>query len=136
MVSKVVSKRSDMIGAVVSGLCLIHCLATPLLFLAKSCAITCCAHTPSWWKYFDYIFLLFSFGAVYLSAQNSSKKWMQVALWASWLFLLTIILNEQSPVLEIPEFIIYFPTLALVFLHIYNRKYCQCQEDTCCANEA
>lgn len=137
MVIKSVSQKSDIIGAFISGLCLIHCLATPLLFLAKSCAVAdpCCANTPYWWKYFDVFFLLFSFGAVYLSTKNSAQNWMQNALWISWFLLTAIITNEQVQLVKIPESLIYVPTIALVFLHIYNRKYCQCATE-CTGSES
>jgi|GEM_PF-3179353 len=48
--------NADFIGAMSSGLCLMHCLATPFLFIAKACTATCCADTPSWWQLIDYLF--------------------------------------------------------------------------------
>jgi len=35
----------DLFGALVSSLCLIHCAATPFLFIAKVCSATCCSDT-------------------------------------------------------------------------------------------
>jgi len=57
--------HSDIIGIWSSGLCLIHCLATPFLFIAKSCSHTCCAASPTWWGTIDFIFLVISFIAIY-----------------------------------------------------------------------
>ncbi|WP_010136220.1 MerC domain-containing protein [Ochrovirga pacifica] len=133
MVIKLIGKRSDLIGALVSGLCLVHCLATPLLFLAKTCSDSHCIGAPNWWKFFDSIFLVLSFIAVFWSSKNSSKNWMQLSLWFSWSTLAFVVLNEKFHWFALAEFYIYFPTLALVFLHIYNRKYCQC-DTGCCAH--
>jgi len=33
------------------------------------------------------------------------------------------------------ELVVYIPAIALVGLHLYNRKYCKCEDDTCCAKE-
>ncbi|MFT5146453.1 MAG: hypothetical protein ACI9H1_001176, partial [Polaribacter sp.] len=30
---------------------------------------------------------------------------------------------------------IYFPALTLTVLHLYNKKYCQCNTTNCCTNE-
>ncbi len=30
--------ESDIVGAVASGLCALHCIATPFLFIAQSCS--------------------------------------------------------------------------------------------------
>lgn len=58
---------------------------------------------------------------------------MKYALWISWAVLAGILLNEKLTLLEIPEAAIYFPTVALVALHLYNRKYCQCAGKNCCS---
>ena len=34
--------NSDLIGALASALCTIHCLVTPFIFLASTCARDCC----------------------------------------------------------------------------------------------
>jgi len=43
-------------------------------------------------------------------------------------------LNEKLQVVEIAEAFIYVPSIALVILHVYNRKYCQCIDEDCCLN--
>ena len=86
-----IDNRSDIVGAVASSLCFIHCLATPFIFVAQSCSTTCCESSPIWWSGIDYLFLTISFFAVYWSVQTTSKGWMKYALCISWVFLLLII---------------------------------------------
>lgn len=126
-------KKSDTVGIVASGLCLIHCLATPLLFVVQSQMLCCDAPTPFWWKALDILFVVISFGAVYWSTKNSSKTWIKYAMWFAWFALSAIIINERVAIVSIPEYAIYIPSLTLIFLHYYNNKYCKCSEDECCA---
>ncbi len=126
-------KKSDTLGAFASGLCLIHCIATPFIFIAQTCSASCCSGAPTWWSMMDYLFLGISFFAIYWSVQNTSKNWIKYALWTSWSVLLFVILNEKIELIHLAEQAIYTPALALVGFHLYNRKYCQCAEDGCCA---
>ncbi|MEL6534976.1 MAG: MerC domain-containing protein [Bacteroidota bacterium] len=130
-------RKPDTLGALASGLCLIHCLATPLLFVAHAgVADHHHAESPVWWGLIDVAFLLVSLAAVYWAVKRTSKNWMKRALSASWLTLAFIILNEKFEGFHLAEAWIYLPTVSLVFLHIYNTRYCYCEEDGCCTNEA
>lgn len=131
---RITSLKTDKIGILASTLCLIHCIATPFLFLASSCSSNCCESSPNWYSSLDFIFLLISLFAVYQSSKNSSKQWMKYAMWSSWAVLLAVLLSENIHIFSLPEYTIYFPALALVVLHIYNLKYCQCKIGTCCTN--
>lgn len=133
----IISKqKSDSIGAIASTLCLIHCAATPLLFIVQAGASACCSTTaPGWWKFIDYFFLVISFFAIKRSTETTTNNWMKPSLWFSWLLLFVIIINEKIALLSIPESAIYIPAIALIILHTYNRKYCQCKTDKCCTNE-
>ncbi|MFY7670628.1 MerC domain-containing protein [Tenacibaculum sp. MEBiC06402] len=130
----VLKQNSDTLGALSSGLCLVHCVFTPFLFVIQSHA-ACCNHEeiPLWWKSIDVLFLIISFFAIQKSVQTTSKKWMKYALWITFTILFFIILNEHVHLVELPEESIYLPAISLVFLHIYNSKYCQCANNTCCA---
>ena len=121
--------KSDLIGAFSSGLCLLHCIATPFLFITQASLTNCCEASHTWWKSMDYLFLIISFAAVYRSNQTTSKAWIGKALWGSWIILFMVILNEKLEWLALPEIAIYFPALALIILHLYNQKYCQCDEN-------
>lgn len=126
--------KPDLIGAIASGLCLIHCAATPFLFIAKACSVTCCADSPAWWQAVDYLFLVISFVAILYATKKSSKKWMKIALWSSWVVLLSTILSETFEAGLFPKTFIYIPALAIVGLHFYNYKYCKCADNSCCAS--
>lgn len=132
---KITLQQSDNIGAMASTLCMIHCFITPFIFIAQSCSAACCASAPDWWKWIDYLFLVVSFFAVYRSTQTTSKSWMKVALWISWLGLFIVILNERISLINLPKAVTYVVASLLVFLHLYNRMYCQCKTDKCCANQ-
>jgi hypothetical protein len=123
--------KTDKVGIIASALCMIHCIATPFLFIAKSCSATCCETAPGWWTLIDYLFLIVSFFAIYRSSKNTSKTWMKYALWISWTLLLVVLLNEKLLYFSLFNYAIYFPALALVVLHFYNLKYCQCKTDNC-----
>ncbi|MEM9919501.1 MAG: MerC domain-containing protein [Bacteroidota bacterium] len=131
----VINDRSDMFGAFASGLCLIHCLVTPLIFVAQACTTSCCATGPTWWGMIDYLFLGISIIAIYYSAKSTSIKWMPIALYASWLLLAICILNERFGLFHVNQFVNYVPAIGLVGLHLYNRKYCQCDDDKCLNTE-
>lgn len=137
--------KSDLLGSLASGICLIHCLATPFLFMAHlEVGHMHDAHghehghhhgaSPFWWQMIDVAFLAISFLAVFWSAKNSTKQWMKIALYASWAFLAMVIINEKLALFHWVEEIIYLPTLALIGLHLYNRRYC-CENDDCLINE-
>lgn len=137
-------QRSDLLGALASGLCLIHCIATPFLFVAHAGA-SHHAHehghghgheSPLWWGTIDILFLVISLAAVYWSARKSSRNWVKYSLWMAWGLLTFIILNEKMAWMHLPEEVIYVPALGLVGLHIYNQRYCQCEDEECCANPA
>lgn len=130
----ILSKRSDSVGAFASGLCLAHCIATPFLFALQPLAVSEEA-APLWWKSLDYIFLAVSFLAVYWSAIKTSKNWMKYALWISYGALAFAILNEKFELLHLGELSVYIPAASLIVLHLYNKTYCQCVDDTYCATQ-
>ena len=124
--------NSDLIGASASTLCTIHCLATPFIFVASACTHTCCASAPTWWIAIDYIFLIISFFAVYRSTKTTSKTWIKPTLWISWIALFSFILLEHNSSIILSELFKYSSALSLAGFHIYNMKYCQCENDDCC----
>ncbi len=125
--------KSNSVGAIASSICLVHCLITPILFVAKVCSASCCAAetTPTWWKMLDLLFLGVALFAVYHSAKVTTKKWIGVGLWVSWFVLALVIANEYVQFAPVYEYAIYFPSLSLVLLHVYNSRYCHCNDDSC-----
>lgn len=131
---RLIIQKSNGIGAIASSICLVHCLATPFLFVVQACTASCCESTPIWWQWIDYLFLFVAFFAVYHSARTTTHKLIGIGLWISWSVLLFIVLNEKTQWITLPRYSIYFPALSLIVLHIYNRKFCHCNTYQCCAN--
>jgi multidrug transporter EmrE-like cation transporter len=124
------STKSDSFGALASGLCLVHCIVTPFIFAMQPIS----AHVedaPAWWSSLDYIFLTLSFLAVFWSVKNSTKTWVKYALWVSLAVLSLAIFNEKFELYHLGELVVYIPAMSLVGLHLYNRKHCQCESETC-----
>ena len=130
-----IKEKPDVLGTLASSLCLIHCIATPFIFIAKSCSASCCSATPLWWRFIDYLFLVISFAAIYWTTKSTTLSWIKPILWCSWFMLFIIIINEKIGLLSLPDTIIYVPAISLVMLHLYNKKYCNCENDKCCVNE-
>jgi len=128
-------RKPDAIGAIVSTLCVVHCLLTPLLFVAQSYTATHSHEAPFWWKNLDYLFILISIIAVYESTKKSTNKLIKAGLWMSWIILFLLILNEKLVWIEFDEIITYAVALTLSMLHIYNLNYCQCKTENCCNNK-
>lgn len=124
----------NLTGAIASGLCLIHCLASPLLFTAQAGLIAQKESHPLWWGFVDIIFLLLSYIAVWRSGKTTSKPFVKWILWASWMFLVVVILNEKLSIIPLSEAAIFIPSLSLIFFHLYNRKYCTCKGNECCTH--
>ena len=135
MILKSITLPSDRIGIIASFLCTIHCIATPFLFIAKACSVTCCAEAPLWWVMIDYVFLIVSFVAIYYTNKNSSIRWLKSFLWISWFLLLITILNHSIGFIYLPENFIYIPAFSIILLHLYNLKFCKCEDETCCLKE-
>lgn len=129
-----IASKSDIIGVMASGLCFLHCVATPFLFVAHASIFSAEASHPWWWGGLDITFLSISFFAVYWSTRTTSIRWMKYAMWISLLLLSLIIFNEKLEFWHITEEAIYLPSTALVFLHIYNHRFCRRDDEICCAD--
>ena len=129
-----INVKTDSFGAAASGLCLIHCLVTPFLFVAQSCAKSCCSTAPTWWLLIDYLFLILSLVAIYFASRRSSKQWVSWSFYLLWFVLTTLCINESVQLLPLKQEWIYAPALGLIALHLYNRRYCRCENDLCVTN--
>ncbi|MEO9512065.1 MAG: MerC domain-containing protein [Flavobacteriaceae bacterium] len=127
------TSKSDIIGAVASSLCLVHCLATPFLFVVQAGIASVGEARPEWWGLLDLIFLVVSLFAIIWSNNNTSKRWVGYAFWVCWILLGFVIMNEKFSLIPLMEEAVYIPALGLIFFHLYNRKYCQCGQEACCA---
>ena len=70
-------KKADLIGVISSGLCLLHCLATPLLFALQTQIINYDSNKPSWWSGLDIIFIILSALAIYKTTHTTTSKWIK-----------------------------------------------------------
>lgn len=128
------TNRFDLMGVIASGLCMIHCIATPFLFIAQACAVSCCADAPVWWQVVDYLFIIISFFAIYFATKKSTNRWVRMALWGAWGLLLLVLLSKTFIIPSLSKVFIYVPALSIVGLHVYNLKYCKCVDQECCVN--
>ena len=125
-------QKSDTIGALSSGLCMIHCLATPLFFVAAACSKSCCSSAPSWWLWIDYIFIVISFVAVLFSTKNTKNNFVKFGLWLSWFGLFIFIINIVYGFVDVSDNIKFIPAFALIGFHLYNIRFCGCNDKECC----
>ena len=130
---KLTIQHPDTIGAINSSICVIHCFATPFLFLTQAqTSLVEPSTVPLWWQLLNYVFIVVSFFAVNRTVKNSSNQLVKSLLWVLWVLLSTLILNEQFEIMHMPELLTYFAGISLASLHIYNLKYCQCEDENCC----
>ena len=130
---KLTIQHPDTLGAINSYLCVIHCFATPFLFLTQAqTSLVELSTVPLWWQLLNYVFIVVSFFAVNRTVKNSSNQLVKSLLWVSWVLLSALILNEEFEIMHMPELLTYFAGISLASLHIYNLKYCQCEDENCC----
>ena len=130
---KAAINNSDHLGIIATGLCIIHCLLTPVLFLYQVTIIS--NEITFLWLSLNYFFLLISLLAVYRSIKNSTNSFVKISLFSAWFLLCFLILNEGIEIFNISEFYTYSSAISLCCLHIYNLKFCRCKDDKCCIHE-
>ena len=91
---KLIIRNSDRIGVVSSGLCMLHCFATPFLFLSQSSLIFISVDFTLTWFILNYVFLFISFIAIYHSVKNSTNRFIRIFLYLFWVVLSGLIINE------------------------------------------
>lgn len=128
---KALKLNSDYLGVTFSSLCMLHCFLTPILFISQVHLST----IPGWWQPLNFLFLSLSFLAIYRSVQNSSSINVKILLYLSWTVLAFLLISEELELFHLPEALTYASGFSLAFLHIYNRKYCQCADEECCVDE-
>ena len=129
---KINNKNPDYVGVISGGLCILHCIATPLLFISNA---ELAGHgTPIEWQLLNFIFVAISFLAIRTSAKNSSNSTVKVLFYVLWAILFGLIFNESIHIFHLPELATYISAFSLCCLHVYNLKYCQCEDENCCVN--
>lgn len=120
MISTSKINKADIIGIISSSLCLVHCIATPLLIVFGAGFIT----NPI----FKYSFLIISFASIFKATENVYNKKIAMLLWISFCgFLFSTLFQEEYELLHYSG---YFFAILIIIGHILNIKYCkQCFED-------
>ncbi len=126
------SKHSDSVGILASSICLVHCLATPLLFVVKSCAHASCEAAPMWWQMLDYVFLAIAAAAIVTTKSNTQFAWLKSSLWLSWFGLLAVLLSHSLEIIHISTIVSYIPPLLIVALHTLNVVTQRKSTHSCC----
>lgn len=110
---------ADIIGILSSSICLIHCVATPLLIAFGAGFIT----NP----FFKYLFLIISFVSIFKATENITSKKISLLLWISfWGFLFSTLFQEEYEWLHYSG---YFFAILIIVGHILNIKHCkQCSK--------
>lgn len=61
---------------------------------------------------------------------------MKPLLWIGFFMLSFCIINEEIGFFHLPEIVTYFAAINLASLHVYNLKFCKCDDDQCCPPDA
>ena len=115
MKAATLTSKADYIGITGSVLCVIHCLATPVLLLTVNFA-----HESLKVGYLslDYVFILVNIFAVYHATKHSHSAAIRRALWGFLgLFTACLLLEDVS---ELFEYAGYAASLGLVVTHLIN----------------
>ena len=127
---KTIIYKADFVGAIGSLLCLIHCALTPILIVSQ--VTDGAENSHILWKSLNYLFLIVCFYAIYRSTKTSSNFILKLLLFITWIILLSLMLNEELEISHIPETYTYITGFSLCIFHLYNLKYCQCEDEECC----
>ena len=128
-------KYSDKVGVVSNILCMLHCFATPFIFFSQTQTVHIGHDVPFAWQIINYFFISISGIAVYYSAKNSTNNIVKILMVIFWSILSFLIISEGLELLHLPEVLTYLSASFLSLLHIYNLKYCTCNEEDCCIHK-
>ena len=112
----------DYLGIAGSGMCLIHCLAMPVLFfIQNSFAKDLLKNWDLENIYLDYLFVLLCFFAIFSVTQYTNSWKINTSFWVCFtLFTISILFEEDFKYLD---FLGYGASLGLIITHIINIKY-------------
>jgi hypothetical protein len=109
--------KYDIVGITSSALCLVHCIASPLLLLLGYHFFE-----PDGWHLWDFAFLAISAFAVYSVSKGHTTKWIKAGLWASFAVLsVSILLQHDNFVFLVTS---WCAAASLIVFHIFNIRHC------------
>lgn len=113
------SQASDWLGIFSSGLCMAHCLVTPVVVALQ---LHFSAHQSPHWHEMGYAFLVVSLLACYVTTRRGTSRRLAVWLWSLLgLLAVSVLLHEVA---DFFEYLTYLATTGLAICHILNIKYC------------
>ena len=119
--------QSDLLGALASSLCAIHCAVTPVFFIAKPFMHSSAeyhSHGSGFWAILDYVFLVLSFVAIWFSSKHTNHKSIKWIFWGAWLMFSVGLLSEGIHFRN-GLWLMYTGSIALVIAHIINYRHCR-----------
>ncbi len=114
----VVDKKADYIGITGSVLCLVHCLAAPVLVMTSNLLRNDTLRAG--FMSLDYVFIVINIIAVYFAARQHTSSAIRTALWSFlFIFAVGLLLEDVSPVFE---YVAYIASMGLVVSHLLNLR--------------
>lgn len=120
-------QSADIMGISASILCMIHCLAIPVMISIGFIFSPVDSHTHEHdhghfdWHWVDFIFVAFAILAVANAAKSTQSKSIKIALWvAVSIFSIGVMLHD---VFNWMLYISLTASIALVIIHIINWKF-------------
>ena len=115
MISYIKINKADTVGILNSSLCIIHCVATPLLLSFGSGFLS----NP----FLEYLFLIIAFISIYKTTNAVTNRKIVMLLWvAFWGFLFSTLFEDEYSWLQYSS---YFFALLIIIGHILNIRHCK-----------
>lgn len=113
--------KADYIGILGSALCIVHCVAMPVLALGSSLGHEHHAHIG--FLSLDYFFILVNAVAVYFATRDHKSVFVKVLLWSALLiFAVSLVFEERHIIFQ---WLGYFGSALLIIGHLINLYLCQ-----------
>lgn len=110
---------SDKIGITASILCLIHCLALPILFTVSADTLHLVDHEM---PIIDYIFAGVALIAAYFSARKTTNPKIKLAFGIGWTFFIAGVLLHDNHYLFA---LLHIGSIILIVTHLKNIQSCR-----------
>ncbi|MEM6345432.1 MAG: MerC domain-containing protein [Bacteroidota bacterium] len=111
-------QTADFVGIVSAIVCLVHCLAGPII-LGTSAHLHEHSHfflDPAW----NYLFLGFGFAAVLFSTKHTKSKFLRYSLWTTYAALALAVIFETYA--DYLHYVVYAASVGLIIAHIVNLR--------------
>jgi MerC mercury resistance protein len=110
-----IPRNSNNIGIINSSICLLHCIATPILIGLGASFLT---H-----PIFTYLFIVIAILSAFMATKKTQSLYIKAALWIGVIGFGACLLLEDA--WKGFEYLGYAFSLAIIVTHIINRKHCK-----------